>query len=255
MHEKELDDLIQAELDGNIAPAERRSLEQYLGRSTEARILHEEMRALQQILDQRAQMEPPASLRERIREQVERHSKRSRVLTPHFGSAGDKGARLVRLALAAAAVLVLAVLVVPSLMTDVDPEQLQGTMAAPAGPESTSRSISVSGQGVAGTIFTTSNADGLTVRVALESPAPGHVITEFDTNQIRLISTSGSAAATEARSGRVSVQLSGDATQLSFARLTSDNISLRMIIRVEGAPETPVEIDFPALTNFSDPTL
>ena len=70
-------ELINRDLDGDLSPSERRTLEQALRRNASARNLHAELKAVSTALSSVRQVEPPANLGNRIRADV-----RSRVSAP-----------------------------------------------------------------------------------------------------------------------------------------------------------------------------
>ena len=74
---EQIRELINRDLDGDLSPTERRTLEQALRRNASARKLHAELKSLGTALSSVRQVEPPANLGNRIRADV-----RSRISVP-----------------------------------------------------------------------------------------------------------------------------------------------------------------------------
>lgn len=247
-------DLIHLDLDGQATPDERFALEQELQREPEVRRIHDEMWAVNRILDDRTQIDPPENLRHQIAEQVSRHVRARQASIDHFGARPAKRLRVVQLGFALAAVLVVAFLLAPFLMKDVDPDQLQGTMAPRAGAETTSNRIPIAGHQIEGAIFTATDGRELVIRPELQSRVPGRLEVRFDPEQLQAISILGTRTSNQ-ETGQIVVELGDDPPELRFIRQTDGAISLSLNISLNGGAETSMEIDFPVSTNFSKPKL
>jgi hypothetical protein len=74
MTEEHLRELINRDVDGDLSPSERRTLERAMRRNAPARRLHAEIKSVETLLSSLRQVEPPANLATRIRADI-----RSRV--------------------------------------------------------------------------------------------------------------------------------------------------------------------------------
>jgi len=219
MHKEKLEELIQRDLDGRATPEERLAIAEALERDPEARAIHAEMREVHQILDRRPKVDPPEDLRRRIAADVERLSPRP-VQTPVSGlsSAPRRHRRVMQFTLAAAAVLALAVLLVPALVHQTDPIQMRGTMAAPAGADR--GQIPMAGNGIEGVVFTAWEGDELVLRPELRPPGPGRLEVRFDPNLLTVGSAGSAGDPSSERNGLVTATLGSNPTEIRFLRLS-----------------------------------
>lgn len=251
MHKEKLAELIQLDLDGRTTPAERLAIAEELERDPEARAIHAEMREVRQILDRRPKVDPPEDLRHRIATDVHRLSPRpTEAPVRALASAPQRRRRVMRITLAAAATLTLAVLLTPALFHETDPDQLRGTMAPPASTENETKFIPLAGNGIEAVVVTAWEGPELVLTPELRSPGPARLDVRFDPGKVKLLPSAGSVDASSAQGGLVTVTLDGAPPEIRFLRQSGDPVTLSLALS-NGETRISTEVRFQASTNFS----
>ena len=252
MHKEKLEELIQRDLDGRATPEERLAIAEALERDPEARAIHAEMREVHQILDRRPKVDPPEDLRRRIAADVQRLSPRpAQAPVSSLSSAPRRHRRVMQFTLAAAAVLVLAVLLVPALVHQADPNQMRGTMAASSDAErEEGEAVLLAGNGIEGVVFTAWEGAELVLRPELRPPGPGRLEVRFDPNLLTVGSAGSAGAPSSEQNGLVTATLGSNPTEIRFLRRSGDPVSLSLTLS-RGESKISTEVQFDASTNFS----
>jgi hypothetical protein len=192
MDKGQLQELIQADLDGELSVAKRADLARLLLQDPLARRLHAEFRRTDQLLQNVAAAEPPPGLR-------------ADILAGSLQSArtGDSGQRRSGMPLYRIAAVILGGLLIAGLsyvLTDahVPGTYLQGSLVAPQGH----LSLRAEGAEVSASL----RRDGETLRLELESSTtiPCEIVARIDPATTSFVGKTGDAALTAA-SGRVTV--------------------------------------------------
>jgi anti-sigma factor RsiW len=193
-----LHDLIQRDLDGDLAEAERKRLQEGLRRSVAARREHEEFRALSSMLGSMEEVEPPAQLADHIRAAVRGEDATVgpvRSLLNRIRSTLQERRRSVQFSVAfagglMAGVILFAVLGGPLKNWYVADSDATGSLAVQLG------TIPITGEGVQGTVNVARTPTGreLTLNVISRSPAAvrlSYNAAEVTIASIKEIATSG----------------------------------------------------------------
>ncbi|MFN2238538.1 MAG: anti-sigma factor [Thermoanaerobaculia bacterium] len=251
MRKEKLEELIHLDFDGRATPEERLATAEALEHDPQARAIHAEMREVHQILDRRPKVDPPEDLRRRIATGVHRLSPRpTEAPVRGLASAPQRRQRVMRITLAAAATLTLAVLLAPALFHDTDPDQLRGTMTPPAATENQTKLIPLAGNGIEGVVVTAWEGPELVLRPELRSPGPARLEVGFNPGKVKLLSTAGSVDASNAQSGLVTVTLDGAPPEIRFLRQSGEPVTLFLALS-NGETKVSTEVRFQASTNFS----
>lgn len=252
MRKEKLEELIQLDLDGRATHEQRLAIAEALERDPEARATHAEMREVHLILDSRPKVDPPEDLRRRITTEVHRLAPRPAEAHPASGLAGAprRHQRVMRFTLAAAAVLALAVLLVPALVRDTDSNQMRGTMAPSAAARNEEEVIPLAGNGIEGVVVPAWEGAELILRPELRSPGPGRLEVRFDPGQLKLLSGGSSTDRSVAESGLVTATLDSNPSEIRFLRRSGDPLSLSLTLG-KGDSRVSTKVRFEASTNFS----
>jgi anti-sigma factor RsiW len=251
MRKETLEELIQLDLDGRATPEQRLAIAEALEHDPEARAVYAEMREVQQMLDRRPKVHPPEDLRHRIASEVNRLSTQPTEAPPlsRFAGAQGRHQRVMRFTLAAAAVLTLAVLLVPALVRETDSYQMRGTMASPSA-DNHEKVVLLAGNGIEGVVFTAWEGAELVLRPELRSPGPGRLDARFAPGQLKLLSGGSSEGRSTAESGLVTAILDSNPSEIRFLRRSGDPLSLSLTLS-RGESSISTEVRFGASTNFS----
>lgn len=176
MLDKRVLDLINAEIDGELAPEQGEELGSLLESSAEARAVKAELQRLANLLNAQPEQEPPAGLAARIMEQI-RLPARDTTSEPKFSLAGLLASfQPAQAGLAFAAGLLLTVGFYEATQIggeSVDLSQVVGTMVAnPAGSAAQTQhrdSLSITGPGLSGTVSLGQISDYMVLNFDLES--------------------------------------------------------------------------------------
>lgn len=192
MDKGQLQELIQADLDGELSVAERAVLARLLLQDPEARRLHEEFRRTDQLLRSVAAAEPPPGLRADILA--------GSAQSLRTGTAGQRqdGMPLYRMAAVIIAGLLIAGLSYVLIDVQVSGTNLQGSLIAPQGH------LSLRAEGAE--ISASLRRDGERLRLELNSSTtiPCEIIAKIDPATTTFVGKTGDAALTAA-SGQVTV--------------------------------------------------
>lgn len=255
MHDRDFEDLIQLDLDGEATPAQRAALADQLERSPEKRQMQAAMKTLHQIIDERSRVDLPEDFRSQIATRIDRASRLRQPSSTHSAPPTGSRSRFVRFGLALAAVLALAVVLAPPLMRNLDTDQLRGTMAPPAeAPPSTNR-IPLAAGDIRGTIVTESEGRKLIIRTEIERRDTGHLDVTYDPDRLHLVSSGGASAPVESTAGHLAMDFGSEAPELRFERVADGPLSLKLHIDTDESGSGSLELLFPAATNFSNPEL
>jgi hypothetical protein len=174
MLEQRVLNLINAEIDGELAPMERAELESALRSSAEARAMQAELRKLASAMEAMPEQEPPADLMRRILGQIKLPPRRSTAVS-RFSIAGMLASfRPAQAGLAFAAGLLLTVSVYEATSRSgekVDLSQVVGTMVAnPAGTATQQTdNLSIWAPGLSGTVSLSALGEFMLLNFDLES--------------------------------------------------------------------------------------
>jgi hypothetical protein len=207
------------------------------------------MREVHQLLDRRPQVDPPGNLREGIATEIRRLSPRP-VEAPLSGlaSASRRHRRVMRVTFAAAAVLALAVLLVPALVHQNDSDQMRGTIAAPS-PADGKEVILLAGNGIEGAVFAAWEGADLVLRPELRSRGPARLEVGFDPAQLSVVSAGDSTGRSNGESGLITATLDSSPFEIRLRRRSGDPVSLSLKIST-GESMVSTEVRFESSTNF-----
>jgi hypothetical protein len=166
--------LINAEIDGELAPQEQTELESILQSSVEARATQAELQKLANLMAAMPEQEPPADLASRVVKQIRLPVRRTVGASRFFLSGLLTAFQPAQTGLAFAAGLLLTVVIYESTQRDgepVDLSQMVGTMVAnPAStPAQQEDSLSISAPGLSGTVSLGATGEFMILRFDLES--------------------------------------------------------------------------------------
>jgi hypothetical protein len=200
----QLQDLIQADLDGELAAAGRAELARLLLQDPEARRLHDEFRRTDQLLRGVLQAAPPVSLREAILA--------TPALTTRSGAPARRQYAWPPYRVAAAILGGLLVVGIGYFLRDdsVPLTSLQGSLDAPGGPGTTGLvepqdQLSIRAEGVEVNASLRRDGQGLRLEVNLSAGMPCEVVAKFDPATTTYIGKPDDARFTAAN-GQVTVQ-------------------------------------------------
>jgi hypothetical protein len=205
MDKGQLQELIQADLDGELSVAKRADLARLLLRDPEARRLHNEFRRTDQLLRDIASVEPPPGLRETI-------------LSGSAGSVSqaNPGPRQYGWPVYRVAAVILGGLLIMGLSyllidADVQKPELQGSVGAGMGPDTTGTippqdHLSMRAEGAEVSASLQRNVQGLRLELHLSTTIPCEVIARIDPATTAILGSTGDAQLDTAN-GEATVQL------------------------------------------------
>jgi hypothetical protein len=206
-------EFINADIDGEISPAEKRELDVVLANDTEASAFHAEMATLCHAMNSTDSVEPPVYLRHVIMQILKprRDPARSASLVSRLFSAP---ALRVAGAFAAGVILALSFISSDRISRDAfeDVTGLVGTMSDSAGKLPIRDNISISRKDIAGTVKLHKSGQLLVVDFDLISQAPVVIVAEFSDptiwfNGFAQLATTGTSVA--AQPGQVTLSMEG----------------------------------------------
>ncbi|MEX2150908.1 MAG: hypothetical protein WD793_11895 [Steroidobacteraceae bacterium] len=197
MDKDQLQALIQADLDGELSVTERAELARLLLRDPEARRLQEEFRRTDQLLRDIVSVEPPPGMRETI-------------LQGHSGhrQQGWAGYRVAAVILGGLLIAGLSYLLIDA---DVPRTELQGSLGAGVGPDTSGATasqdhLSMLAEGAEVSAWLRRNGQGLRLELRLSATIPSEVIARIDPATTAFVGDPG-AAQLDPASGLATVQL------------------------------------------------
>jgi anti-sigma factor RsiW len=216
MDKSQLQELIQADLDGELSVAERADLARLLLQDPEARRLHEEFRRTDQLLRNIAAAEPPPGLRAAIL------AGSAQSVRP--GNTGQRqyGLSLYRMAAVILGGLLIAGLSYVLIDAKVPGTELQGSLIAPQGH----LSLRAEGAEVSASL----RRDGEMLRLELNSSTtiPCEIVARIDPATTTFVGKTGDAALTTASGAVTVVPATGSqAIVLDFSGATPIQLELR----------------------------
>lgn len=196
MDRDQLQALIQADLDGELSVIERADLARRLLQDPEARRLHDEFRRTDQLLRDIGSVEPPRGMREAI---LSRSGHRQY---------GWPGYRVAAVVLGGLLIAGLSYLLID---TDMPRTELQGSMGAAVGPETSTVTapqdrLSMRAEGAELSASLQRNGQGLRLALRLSTTIPSEVIARIDPATTAFVGDPGDAQLDPA-SGLATVQL------------------------------------------------
>jgi hypothetical protein len=205
MDKGELQELIQADLDGELSVAKRADLARLLLRDPEARRLHNEFRRTDQLLRDIASVEPPPGLRETILSGSTRSASQGNYGHQQYGWPVYRVAAVI---LGGLLIMGLSYLLIDA---DVQRTELQGSVGAGMGPDTTASvapqdHLSMRAEGAEVSASLQRNGQGLSLELKLSTTIPCEVIARIDPATTAFVGDPGDAQLDPA-SGLATVQL------------------------------------------------
>jgi hypothetical protein len=183
MVEKSVVDLIQRDLDGTLSPEEKLRLEREIASSPDSRRMHEELRAVKDVLGCIDEVNPPPTLKPSILREIQRRSApvraRQSVLAPF------RARPAVGYAVAVAGGIMVGIIgfaLFSSLPANLDRNDVVGTLSVGGSVKGMTRGpeLGITGEGVRGTVRTESSKDFELIHCSLESERPAEMVITFD---------------------------------------------------------------------------
>jgi len=220
------EELLHAEIDGELDAGRRGELARYLLANPQVRGLRNELHRLCSVLDAFTQIEPPAELKDRILAALPHPAA---VPTRSFWSASRW-----RYAAVIAGVLVAGALVVETVRgPGPATSEVSGTLAA-APPAATIDSVTLSQGPVAGNISLRRIAGGLTLAFDVRVQSPVDVIVEIDGRTFRVDGLGQDGVAAQRVVSLPGVEMKGQSVALTF--LVDGQPTSRAALRVPNSP-------------------
>jgi len=202
--ENRIVELIHGEIDGANSDAQSAELREILASNAEARELHAEMSNLTETLGQAPSVEPPQGLRRSIVDRIGSHDEPVVAVRPRSTTVR---AWWPRVAMLAAAILVI-VAVWPWLnTTSVTPDDVRGTIAPPV--PTPRGAIQIDSPGLSGEVGVEQTAAEARVIVRVSGSAPAQFAVEYDEvalTLVEIVDESGVSAIFDGGGGRATVQ-------------------------------------------------
>lgn len=242
-------ELIHRCIDDAAAPSELAELEQRLADDAEARVLRDELQAVNEMLSAIPEAEPPAELVASVMYQV-----RGAAAPPTVVAIADRNDErerrrsfAVRFGLGIAAALAIGFLLVPSLRESVDPRHVSGTMNS-LPRAAAAREIPIRATGFSGAIRVSESSDRVSLAIAFGAPAQRQVRVSFD--PAALSPANAPAASIDAAGTATCVfDVTEAVTEVQLDRRSVAASSIDVSIRQEGEVfETTIILGQP--TNF-----
>lgn len=257
MIDSRLDELVQLRIDGRLAPDEQKELDLSLARDSEARRYLDEMTSVAVSLDNLGELRPPTELPEQISALIAREN--TDVEAPPIAAMSSHSPwnrrRAVRVGLFLAASIVIAFMLAPIVVNQLDTDQLGGTMTSvEAEPDATAAwSIPVAVNGIDGSIVIERSNDHVLVDLKIESSDASEAVIEFEPDVIGLETVDGlpdSSAVRMDRPGVIAVVLQPHGAKLAFARHSGEKGSMRVEIKRQKGDALEMETEFEEIINF-----
>jgi hypothetical protein len=222
-------ELIHAEIDGELDPAQRAELARRLLADPDARALREDLRRICRALDELVQAEPPAQLRERILALA--------ALPPPAQKRRWLSAPGWRYAAAIAGVLTAAAIVTEIVRGPVPPtSEVAGTMAVAPAAATLVDSVRLGNGPISGTVSLYRDRAALALEFELSAGAPVDVLVASEGQTVRVtgLGRQGTPAGQGTTVGLPGVGMHGQAVDLTF--LIADQAVGSAVLR---APRSP----------------
>lgn len=190
-------ELIHRRIDGELESPEKEELNRVLQKEPDARELLDDLRLLDGVLSELGEATPAADLRARIMDEV-------RTATPpsskrRFAGVVDLRKRrerlVLRLGIGLAAVLLLAIILAPALLDDLDPSRVGGSMTEPEPAAVPVSVIEIPAAAGGGLIHV--NASGNRVIVEISETAGASLRLGFDPASLQLLESRGASVSAE----------------------------------------------------------